>query len=268
MMVGVLLGVLAGLFVFLCAFIILIVLIQKPQGGGLAGAFGGAGGGSEAVFGGRTGDVLTWFTVVAFGLFLILGMALVYATRDVTEVLQVSFRATPPRVAADGEEKAKLTVRVRDEDDNPMPGASVQLKAQGKGFQGTFTKKSGTTGQNGKFESAVTSTSAGRVTVTASVDGGSSTATTPVTFGQPGASGGPPSPPSGGVMPQQPPQGSGDSGGGSPQDGGSSQEGGASQESGSGQESGGESGSSEKSGSSQGSSAGEGSGGKASGSGS
>lgn len=56
---------------------ILIILVQRPQGGGLASAFGGAGGGStDTVFGGRVGDALTVMTVIAFVLFLGLAVSL------------------------------------------------------------------------------------------------------------------------------------------------------------------------------------------------
>jgi preprotein translocase subunit SecG len=43
-------------------FMILIVLIQRGKGGGLAGAFGGAGGSSP--FGSRAGDAFTKFTLI------------------------------------------------------------------------------------------------------------------------------------------------------------------------------------------------------------
>ena len=42
-------------------FLILIVLIQRGKGGGLAGAFGGAGGSSA--FGSRAGDLFTKITI-------------------------------------------------------------------------------------------------------------------------------------------------------------------------------------------------------------
>jgi len=62
------------LFVAVSVAMILIILVQRPQGGGLAGAFGGAGGGgTDTAFGGRTGDALTWATVGAFSAFIILG---------------------------------------------------------------------------------------------------------------------------------------------------------------------------------------------------
>jgi preprotein translocase subunit SecG len=63
-----------ALFLFVCLFLTLLVLIQKGRGGGLASAFGGAGG--NTAFGSKTGDVLTWATSIVFGIFLILGVTL------------------------------------------------------------------------------------------------------------------------------------------------------------------------------------------------
>ena len=65
------------LFMLVSLGMVLIILVQRPSGGGLAGAFGGAGGsGSDTVFGGRVGDALTWATVVAFLLYLGFAIAL------------------------------------------------------------------------------------------------------------------------------------------------------------------------------------------------
>ena len=61
-------------FIIVCLFLILIVLIQKGRGGGLASAFGGAGG--NTAFGSKTGDVLTWATSIVFGIFLVLAITL------------------------------------------------------------------------------------------------------------------------------------------------------------------------------------------------
>ena len=61
-------------FIIVCLFMILLVLIQKGRGGGLASAFGGAGG--NTAFGSKTGDVLTWATSVVFGIFLVLAITL------------------------------------------------------------------------------------------------------------------------------------------------------------------------------------------------
>ena len=62
------------LFIFVCLVLILLILIQKGRGGGLASAFGGAGG--NTAFGSKTGDVLTWATSIVFGIFLVLAVGL------------------------------------------------------------------------------------------------------------------------------------------------------------------------------------------------
>jgi preprotein translocase subunit SecG len=63
-----------SLFAIVSAFMILLILIQKGRGGGLASAFGGAGG--NTAFGAKTGDVLTWATSVVFGIFLVLAITM------------------------------------------------------------------------------------------------------------------------------------------------------------------------------------------------
>lgn len=79
LILGFLTGLLTTIFVLVAIFLVLVILIQKPKGGGLSAAFGG-GGGSQAVFGAKTGDVLTMVTVVTFILFLLLGIILVLRT--------------------------------------------------------------------------------------------------------------------------------------------------------------------------------------------
>lgn len=56
------------LIIAICSFLMLVILVQRGRGSGLAGAFGGAGGSSA--FGAKTGDVLTWATVVIAFMFL------------------------------------------------------------------------------------------------------------------------------------------------------------------------------------------------------
>ena len=61
-------GVTTVLFVAICLLLIVVILLQKGRGGGLAGAFGGAGG--HSAFGAKTGDVFTWVTVALTALFV------------------------------------------------------------------------------------------------------------------------------------------------------------------------------------------------------
>jgi preprotein translocase subunit SecG len=55
-------------------FLILLVMIQRGKGGGLAGAFGGAGGSSA--FGSRAGDTFTRVTIVTAAIWVLLIMIL------------------------------------------------------------------------------------------------------------------------------------------------------------------------------------------------
>lgn len=74
-------------FLLVCVGMILIVLIQRPQGGGLSGAFGAGGGGAGAgqtAFGTKTGDVLTWSTVAIFFIFLLTAIGLNFIARPDT----------------------------------------------------------------------------------------------------------------------------------------------------------------------------------------
>jgi preprotein translocase subunit SecG len=51
-----------GLLMFVGVLLMIIILLQRGRGGGLAGAFGGAGG--QSAFGTRAGDVFTKITAV------------------------------------------------------------------------------------------------------------------------------------------------------------------------------------------------------------
>jgi preprotein translocase subunit SecG len=57
-----LIGTLSLLMLAISLFMILLVLIQRGRGGGLAGAFGGMGG--QSAFGTRAGDTFTRITIV------------------------------------------------------------------------------------------------------------------------------------------------------------------------------------------------------------
>src|ERR1041385_9102755 len=66
-------GFLAFLMIVTAIFLILLVLIQRGRGGGLAGAFGGMGG--QSAFGTKAGDMFTRITigVAAFWIVLCVG---------------------------------------------------------------------------------------------------------------------------------------------------------------------------------------------------
>ena len=68
--VGFIMKVVAVLFIICCVALILIILIQKGKGGGLSAAF--AGGMASGLLGSKTGDFLTWVTIVLVVIFLML----------------------------------------------------------------------------------------------------------------------------------------------------------------------------------------------------
>ncbi len=72
------------LVLILSIFLILLVLIQRGKGGGLAGAFGGVGGSSP--FGSRAGDAFTRITIGVAGVWILMIMAqVVIAQKELQE---------------------------------------------------------------------------------------------------------------------------------------------------------------------------------------
>lgn len=72
--VSFIMNVVAVLFVVCCVALVLIILIQKGRGGGLSAAFGGAM--ASGILGSKTGDFLTWVTIVLVGVFLTLAVVM------------------------------------------------------------------------------------------------------------------------------------------------------------------------------------------------
>ena len=65
-----------GIVIFvLSLFIILMVLVQRGKGGGLAGALGGAGG--QSAFGARATDQITWLTACTVALWILMSASAV-----------------------------------------------------------------------------------------------------------------------------------------------------------------------------------------------
>ncbi len=66
--------IVAVLFILCALVLVLVILVQKGRGGGLSGALGG--GMASGIFGTKTGDFLTWVTIVLVGLFLLLAVVM------------------------------------------------------------------------------------------------------------------------------------------------------------------------------------------------
>ena len=72
--VGILMNLVAVLFVIISIVLVLLILIQKGRGGGLSAAFGG--GMASGLLGSKTGDFLTWATITVVSVFLVLAVVL------------------------------------------------------------------------------------------------------------------------------------------------------------------------------------------------
>ena len=107
------------LFIAVSIALILVIPVQRPQGGGLAGAFGGAGGGgTDTAFGGRTGDVLTIGTVAAFSVYLLLAVVLNIMDNETLEAAAGTETVTTETTTDAGDSSETSTT-------NPAPAATT-----------------------------------------------------------------------------------------------------------------------------------------------
>ena len=88
--------ILGFFFAVFAIVLMLVILLQRGKGVGLAGAFGGAGGGTA--FGAKTGDVLTWLTI---------GMAV--AVLIFAVILNYVFRPSGPNLGGPAAQAAPVT---------------------------------------------------------------------------------------------------------------------------------------------------------------
>jgi preprotein translocase subunit SecG len=65
---------------FLAVFLILLVLVQRGRGGGLAGALGGMGGSSA--FGAKAGDIFTRITIVVVAIWITISILAVHWAKN------------------------------------------------------------------------------------------------------------------------------------------------------------------------------------------
>jgi preprotein translocase subunit SecG len=139
------------LFLVTCVLLIIVVLLQRGRGGGIAGAFGGVG---HTAFGTRTGDVFTWVTIVLVAVFLVLAVVSDKAFKPKMEPLpKPRFSATPQGpgkpvlVRIDGDSaqiKIYFTLNGQDPTDRDtlheprtpirvQPGSTLRVRAYGQG---------------------------------------------------------------------------------------------------------------------------------------
>jgi preprotein translocase subunit SecG len=93
------------LFLLTAVIMTLLVLIQRGRGGGLAGAFGGAGGSSA--FGTKTADVFVRATAVVGAIFFILSIVTAMLLRPPREIPRAPAAAPAPAEPGGGETPAE-----------------------------------------------------------------------------------------------------------------------------------------------------------------
>lgn len=84
----------AFFFAVLAILLMIVILLQRGKGVGLAGAFGGTGG--TTAFGAKTGDILTWVTIIGAALLLTYTVVLNFVFVDVGPGLRSQQVPPPP----------------------------------------------------------------------------------------------------------------------------------------------------------------------------
>jgi preprotein translocase subunit SecG len=91
-----------GTFLFILSlFLIMLVLVQRGRGGGLAGAFGGMGG--QSAFGTKAGDLFTRVTIVVAAVWILTSVAAIKLLNQSSSVFgeaRSAFPDSPPGVPA------------------------------------------------------------------------------------------------------------------------------------------------------------------------
>jgi preprotein translocase subunit SecG len=121
-------------------FLILLILIQKGKGGGLAGAFGGPGG--QSAFGSKTADAFTKITLYVAGIWVALIVIMIWLVQpkivvsSPTDISQISKEGMPAEGAPvdptpKAEPESKETPKTESKDDKNEP-SKVEPKGAAK----------------------------------------------------------------------------------------------------------------------------------------
>jgi preprotein translocase subunit SecG len=121
-------------------FLILLILIQKGKGGGLAGAFGGPGG--QSAFGSKTADAFTKITHYVAGIWVALIVIMIWLVQpkivvsSPTDISQISKEGMPAEGAPvdptpKAEPESKETPKTESKDDKNEP-SKVEPKGAAK----------------------------------------------------------------------------------------------------------------------------------------
>lgn len=121
-------------YVAVCIFLILVVLLQAGRGGGMGAAFGGA---SQTVFGASgAGNFLTRLTVIMAALFMLLSATLAFISSSSEKSLQraaaVAQQRDAARLAKEAKEKAAEDAKAKAaEAAKPVESAPIEATAVG-----------------------------------------------------------------------------------------------------------------------------------------
>jgi preprotein translocase subunit SecG len=110
-------------------FLIVLVLIQRGKGGGLAGAFGGMGG--QSAFGTKAGDLFTKITIGVAAFWIVLCIIMV-------KLLGAGGSALSEQIGSDADKKPGATAPASTDKQPPAgkgtsPAAPVKTPAKGDG---------------------------------------------------------------------------------------------------------------------------------------
>jgi preprotein translocase subunit SecG len=122
------------ILLFLVAlFLILLVMVQRGKGGGLAGALGGMGG--QSAFGTKAGDLFTRVTIIVAAVWIVLCMVCVRILSSGASDLLTGGTATPPasRGSANPGEPGPANSTQPAEATNPPAGAGKPLESGASG---------------------------------------------------------------------------------------------------------------------------------------
>jgi preprotein translocase subunit SecG len=107
------------LYVLVCFFLIMVVLLQSGKGGGMGSAFGGT---SQTVFGGAgAGNILTKLTAVGAASFMILSATMAYLSSSSESALERAQQDMEAR------EAARSGALLGDGDDAPEPADPAEM---------------------------------------------------------------------------------------------------------------------------------------------
>ena len=111
-----------GILMFLSAvFLILLVLVQRGRGGGLAGALGGMGG--QSAFGTKAGDTFTKFTIAIASFWILLCMAAVIIMSGPSNKIGGVTGTAMPDAAARTELPGNETPRATEDGNESVPSS-------------------------------------------------------------------------------------------------------------------------------------------------